>query len=155
MREKRQCNGCKACCFTHNVTSATIHGPTIVTELMQHCRYECPTGCRIYAKRPPACQDYACAWLKGEIDGKRPDEFGLVVDFSELKGVKFISAMEAWPGGARTKHAKRFIRESSVDNIVCVFLADKTLKLYVPGGRENDSQKLVELIQSSKRSGII
>ena len=56
------------------------------------------TGCTVYAKRPQdPCQSYKCGWLVNEDipEWMKPNEINAIVDFREVKGIKFMRVKEA------------------------------------------------------------
>jgi len=61
------CGSCTLCCTLLGVAELDKPGDTPCA----HCREG--RGCAIYPSRPPGCRDFACAWLVGHEDGKRPD----------------------------------------------------------------------------------
>jgi len=80
-REGRQCGTCVLCC-------KLLH----VVELDKPPGEWCPwlhkkrtRGCSKYTKRPEACREFACLWLKGFFDYKldRPDMCGVVWSVNE------------------------------------------------------------------------
>jgi hypothetical protein len=158
-KKPRRCDGCKACCYTHCVTSWTNNGPTVVTELFRRCRFEGKSGCQIYGNHPPACKAYRCAWLKDELDCKRPDELGLVPDFNELEGVRYLSLMEAWPGAASKQKAREFILKMADKYVVVVAGVGKFI-VGGPEGRAGDIEKVGDFVRrhfriTSEKEGVL
>jgi hypothetical protein len=99
---KRECGPCSACCTSLGV-------PEIHKAQGQKCQQvKTGGGCEIYSRRPRACRDYQCEWLKGRFllaDDERPDLLG--VSFDKTDGHRpdiypdgyALIAREAVPGG--------------------------------------------------------
>lgn len=146
----RACDGCKACCFTHQVTSLT----TEITGIFEHCPHECQSGCRIYGNHPPACKEYRCSWLKGHIGGPndRPDKLGLVIDQYDFQGVKNFCyvAMETFPGAARQKRTRKFLRQLSETDIVVVTGPTLNITVYGPPHKSEEMKQITRFLQEGK-----
>lgn len=82
----RHCGACTACCTYLPIPRGLI-GPG-----KKPVRVPCPRvgalGCRRYARRPRACVDFACAWLRDSVWPKvwRPDRSGLLCLRAMLEG---------------------------------------------------------------------
>jgi len=80
-REGRQCGKCVLCCKLLYVEALDKEAGTWCPWLhKQRTR-----GCSKYRKRPEACREFACLWLKGFFDYKldRPDACGVVWSVNE------------------------------------------------------------------------
>jgi hypothetical protein len=110
-RAGRSCGECTACCTVLSV--AEIRKP-----MRWACEYVQCGGCRIYDKRPPACRDFNCLWLRGAIAGDeshRPDKLGVMFDFffsTATNQVRFI-AFELWNGAFDGLDAAALLAELS------------------------------------------
>ena len=71
---RRTCDTCTACCFTHAVTAIQKSG----SEWCPHC--EIGAGCRVYSNRPEQCREFSCLWLQGWANEQdRPDRLKIVL----------------------------------------------------------------------------
>lgn len=72
--DRRSCDACTACCFTHAVAGVKEGG-----EWCRHC--DVGAGCRIYLDRPEPCRQFSCLWLQGGWgdENDRPDRLKVVV----------------------------------------------------------------------------
>jgi hypothetical protein len=68
----RACGDCHECCIVYDVEEFNAPAFDVCPNLSQD-------GCRVYASRPPRCQEFNCLWLvgMGEV-GDRPDKVGVV-----------------------------------------------------------------------------
>lgn len=75
----RECGPCNACCKPFPVPEVgKLDSRTL-------CVHASENGCCIYARRPEACQLYACAWLNGLGDMTyRPDRLGVMIDIMDM-----------------------------------------------------------------------
>ncbi len=73
---KRACGPCNACCV-----ELKIDVPELRKKARVPCQHLTASGCGIYAKRPPVCQQFLCGWrLFEELgDDWRPDRSGVMV----------------------------------------------------------------------------
>ena len=98
----RECGTCTVCCTV-----------LAIAEMNKPMRWACDhvtcTGCGIYEKRPQACRDFDCAWLRGLLpsqgelqddDSLRPDKLGVLFDFfySTANSKSRFVAFELWRG---------------------------------------------------------
>lgn len=102
--EKRQCDGCTACC-----TVIAVH--ELQKGLYKRCEHERKGGCSIYEERPESCSIFRCGWLIGTVvdpTGElRPDRSGVIFTMSST-GDKVL-AWEVWCGASEVGHAKMLI----------------------------------------------
>lgn len=76
---ERTCDGCTACCKTHNVAAVD----KMAGEWCSHCNKG--KGCAIYVSRPAECQHFKCSWLLGVGNPEhRPDKIGIVSEYKEM-----------------------------------------------------------------------
>lgn len=73
----RSCGSCTACCTQVPVVLDDEHKPANT-----RCKHLCSKGCRVYARRPDACQVWSCRWLfdADTAELRRPDQSGYVID---------------------------------------------------------------------------
>jgi len=113
----RRCQSCTACCI-HLPIPAGIVGPDDKPPGAP-CPHVDGCGCRVYARRPHVCDEFACAWLKSPDwpEAWRPDRSGLMCLCEELDPGLFASAVyEVRPGALRKPLALQIIerlREST------------------------------------------
>jgi hypothetical protein len=76
----RSCGDCNACCEAPPIHDGHFRKPRGVL-----CReWRQGTRCGIYQTRPAACQDYLCAYLRGDFEeGDRPDKTGVLIDYMD------------------------------------------------------------------------
>ena len=55
------CGGCTACCKTPYIDAPGLRKPS--HQMCQHCT---GVGCGIYDKRPEACREFRCLWLRSQ-----------------------------------------------------------------------------------------
>lgn len=123
-KTERTCNGCTACCYTHQVKKAGV----IVTaggEWCTHCAQG--VGCTIFGQeeRPGGCLKYRCYWLKGGgNEADRPDSLGVVIDRQEIPGESpvLFSIREAWPGATYTQEVRQRIAENIPENNIVMYI---------------------------------
>jgi hypothetical protein len=75
--QKRTCGTCTLCCKLLPVVELS----KIAGQICKHQRHF--KGCAIYAKRPPSCRTWSCAWLEDtDMDDnfKRPEISHYVID---------------------------------------------------------------------------
>ncbi len=80
---ERSCGTCFSCCVEPGINELHKHSHIM-------CKHLDPTPgktdrCRIYARRPTACQTYQCFWRLGGLDDQsRPDKSGFLVTLYEF-----------------------------------------------------------------------
>lgn len=73
------CAGCTMCCVLLGVKEIE----KLPNRMCQHC--EPGVGCKVYAERPTACQEFECAYalgMLGEGEDARPDNSYVVFSFT-------------------------------------------------------------------------
>ena len=72
---KRECGSCTLCCTITRV-------PELEKPEYETCKFcELSKGCSIYKDRPKSCQDFKCAWLKGDMpDTMKPNEAHVMIE---------------------------------------------------------------------------
>lgn len=110
MSESR-CGTCTMCC---NVT-AVYELAKPAGRWCRHC--DVGAGCKIWARRPPSCRDFECAYYADEAWGEelRPDRLGVV--FEDIEGRATVGALLG------DLHAMA-LREPSVQRVVEKYLSD-------------------------------
>ncbi|MDB5439153.1 MAG: hypothetical protein JWM33_1580 [Caulobacteraceae bacterium] len=71
----RECGECRGCCIVF-----AIDEPEVRKEPGEPCSHICAAGCDIYARRPPTCSTFHCAWRQTLAlpDHARPDRLGVL-----------------------------------------------------------------------------
>ncbi len=104
----RVCGDCTACCRVMAVTA-------LGKSAGEPCRHQQGGGCGVYARRPEACREFHCLWLRddrGIFDAShRPDRLGLVLgDRDDGTGARTaVAAREVRPGAAEEPAAAEVI----------------------------------------------
>lgn len=97
------CGECSACCSVHTLKSHEMEWRD--TDKIRHelCDQWCE-GCKIYDKRPQACRNYECLWLKLKkniedyTEARRPNEIGFVVSPTTTENGRRYVIDELRPG---------------------------------------------------------
>lgn len=86
----RSCDGCNLCCEILEVEE-------IAKDSWQKCTHMCSSGCDIYERKPQACSDWECAWLKGAVRyDQKPEKSGVVAWTSrEIGGLTLYLASKS------------------------------------------------------------
>lgn len=93
--KQRACGSCTACCKAPSLSTPEYYKPPGVW--CKHCAVG--QGCKIYNKRPRACQNFECEWLKGYGSEKeRPDRFRIILDHAIRDTDVSVSADVCSPG---------------------------------------------------------
>jgi hypothetical protein len=78
------------------------------------CPHLCAAGCGIYARRPPVCRRFRCAWLQEPTlpESLRPDRCGVLFAMKDnVLGAGYaVYAYELRPGAADRRPVARVIR---------------------------------------------
>lgn len=94
---ENKCGGCQECCITPLIKTPEIEKPP-------HTRCEncSSSGCRIYFRRPEACRQFKCLWLKTQNTNHRMGP--------ELRpdrcGVYFVGDVLGEPGSTFEVHCR-------------------------------------------------
>jgi hypothetical protein len=123
----RGCGPCRACCvvlgFDARPGEAPFTKPAGVA-----CPHLCPTGCGIYAERPPVCARFQCAWLQTPSlpASLRPDRCGVLFAMNDnLLGEGYaVYAYELRPGASDREPASWLLREVARQATVILVRAD-------------------------------
>ena len=126
----RECGTCTACCTV-----------LAVAELNKPMRWACDhvtcAGCGIYEKRPQACRDFDCAWLRGVLpfhgelqddESLRPDKLGVLFDFfySTANCKSRFVAFELWRGAFNQAPAAAILNQIAASREVELSYRDGT-----------------------------
>jgi hypothetical protein len=92
------------------------------------CRHLCAAGCEIYARRPPVCVRFQCAWLQTPSlpASLRPDRCGVLFAMNDnLLGDGYaVYAYELRPGAADAEPAGSLLHEVARQATVILVRAD-------------------------------
>jgi hypothetical protein len=115
----RHCGTCTACCMAMEVSE--LHKPVYCT--CEHCG---AGACGIYDKRPQACRDFTCFWLRGHLgETDRPDRIGLIFTMRHRSGFGMVPMLvECIPGAAQTAPALAVIAQLAGEMPVMVLTPD-------------------------------
>lgn len=101
--QQRACGDCVACCVVFDIDEPGLapvgDEPKRAGDACRHLNH----GCTVYDKRPSACRDFECLWMRGVgDDGDRPDVVGFVLhEMAPAEGDTFgpiVVATEARAG---------------------------------------------------------
>lgn len=107
----RHCGACTACCV-HLTIPAGLPGvgqkPSGIL-----CPHAGALGCRIHARRPPICADFACGWLRNALwpPTWRPDRSGLLcLEEAISSDASTATVIEIQPGALLRAEAAEIVR---------------------------------------------
>lgn len=129
----RRCGDCAACCTTHAVDALQKAAGTACSHLRSGTK-----PCANYDRRPAACRNFTCLWLRGVgEDQHRPDQLGVVFDLAVgSKGTQMVRAMEVRPGAADTGAAAAMVANMGRCGLSTVIIYRGVSKTVVlPDGR--------------------
>ena len=118
----RKCGTCRLCCKLLAVGKDGVDD--FKKPQGKWCKHCFDGGCRIYAYRPPDCEEYECTWLRGVFDDDdRPDKSRVVVSLEkgdsvyDNAGREIMPPQPVWcvyentPGVTRRGRAKKIVEE--------------------------------------------
>jgi hypothetical protein len=140
---KRKCGTCTACCTALGVVEFAKAPGT-------RCGQVCRAGCRIYALRPPTCQQFECLWLQG-VGGQadRPDRTGVVLSATSSRDFGTVVQVHEVTNGAweRSARSQRLGEILARDHIVIRLRGSRRTIL---GGPQHLVERAVAHLQRAK-----
>lgn len=123
----RTCGECRACCVVLGF-EARPEESAFTKPAGTPCPHLCPSGCAIYAQRPPVCARFQCAWLQTPTlpADLRPDRCGVLFAMNDnLLGEGFaVYAYELRPGASDSEPASWLLQQVAEQITVILVRAD-------------------------------
>lgn len=161
------CGTCTACCTVLGVQQ-------LRKDAYESCSHLCSGGCGVYQIRPTECKTYQCFWLShnGRDEELRPDNLGVILEFSETTIGLAVVVREVWQGafeedlarqyvGAVAERSQAFIFVVRPDNTRSTFfppwvahLAKKAVKFKMESWKEVEERQQNLQIQQQKSAQI-
>ncbi len=108
--EDRHCGACTACCVHLTVPAGLPEAGSKPSGTP--CPYAGALGCRIHARRPQVCAEFACGWLRNALwpPHWRPDRCGvLCLEETLPSGQSHATLVEIQPGALDKADAREIV----------------------------------------------
>lgn len=108
--EDRHCGACTACCVHLTIPAGESEAGPKPSGIP--CPHAGALGCRIHARRPSVCEDFACGWLRNALwpPHWRPDRCGILCWEDTLpSGAVRATLVEIHPGALHKADAQEII----------------------------------------------
>ncbi len=108
--DDRHCGACTACCVHLTIPAGLPEAGPKPSSIP--CPHAGALGCRIHARRPHVCAEFACGWLRNALwpPHWRPDRCGILCMEETLpSGTSRATLVEIQPGALQKADAQEIV----------------------------------------------